>query len=606
MPQNSSFTRFWISVTTSFSIVMAGAVYGDVVGWWEFTSIPVTVILSVIWLCSLTAVFSLAIYWVIGYFEIEMSEGYAEPEHQLESVKTLSDVSITKELDNWKLRNHGDARKQVEIAHTRALMHFSTYPDLQDRCPVVSETVRTGLRNQLDLRIVIADVMHTLIADVKAEDVDGHLTSVLGSRFGPDSRDLVKQWVDEVNEGRVNLFRHATGPDRHTLESAYSVAYDAFWNVMPIEESGLPSILRSLAVGNALAEMHCRVETVIAGTLSHAVKHAGLTARSLGDELSEHGAVNDLKIVSELTDEKLLALVNESPHPRNMIPSTLEDSKLRELPTGALLIALADHLQVMRTIGSLSEDRQIEENRRTKEIFHPVAIRMGLGQIARELDDLRFKQEFPERHRSAQDLMELRVGNAEALAQSLGDYLEREGINVEVSVQESQKFPVLLNGVEEEGGTYMPHLLVSVDKCEEIRDVYYHASLWGGSESNGGPIYMNRTRHYDSSSIDFTVDRGNSNVVKIQPRTFWQYQYDEHRLAFFDCFEQRVRETPEPAKLSDEAKAIVALIYLAARQMAERMLNPTNLTYWDILFRVLREALSAIGNDWQQFVSVGR
>ncbi len=98
-----------------------------------------------------------------------------------------------------------------------------------------------------------------------------------------------------------------------------------------------------------------------------------------------------------------------------------------------IVVKLADRLHNMRTLEHLAPEKQRRISLETREIFAPLANRLGIGRFKWELEDLSFKYLEPESYRQMQKLVAERRSDREErlskLAEVLRERLERIGIH---------------------------------------------------------------------------------------------------------------------------------------------------------------------------------
>ena len=103
-----------------------------------------------------------------------------------------------------------------------------------------------------------------------------------------------------------------------------------------------------------------------------------------------------------------------------------------------VLVKLADRLHNMRTLGALKPEKQQRIARETREIYAPLANRLGIGRLKWELEDLAFKILEPEAFRDVQQQVATKRSEREerlgVTVQLLRDRLAAVGLDgVEVS-----------------------------------------------------------------------------------------------------------------------------------------------------------------------------
>lgn len=178
--------------------------------------------------------------------------------------------------------------------------------------------------------------------------------------------------------------------DVEKVRQAYKFADEA--HLGQIRRSGEPYITHPIAVAAQCAEWKLDSEALMAALLHDALEDCGVTKAELIDRFGAHVA----DLVDGLTKiDKLRFNTREESQAesfRKMLLAMARDVRV-------ILVKLADRLHNMRTLASLSRDKWSRIASETLEIYAPIAHRLGLNQVYRELQDLSFAYLHPWRSR---------------------------------------------------------------------------------------------------------------------------------------------------------------------------------------------------------------
>ena len=156
--------------------------------------------------------------------------------------------------------------------------------------------------------------------------------------------------------------------------------------------SGDPYIVHPVAVADLLRDIGASAPVIAAGFLHDVVEDTDLTA----DQLEEHFGAEVRSLVEGVTKLGGLHFTNrteaQAENLRKMFLAMASDIRV-------VLVKLADRLHNMRTLGSLKREKQERIARETREIYAPLANRLGIGRFKWELEDLAFKLLEPEAFR---------------------------------------------------------------------------------------------------------------------------------------------------------------------------------------------------------------
>jgi len=186
------------------------------------------------------------------------------------------------------------------------------------------------------------------------------------------------------------------------LESAYE--FSALAHQGQYRRSGEPYISHPLAVASILTQWHLDSQALTAALLHDVMEDADVTKSQVSERFGS--------LVAELVDgvSKLDKIEFESQaHAqaetfRKMFLAMARDVRV-------ILIKLADRLHNMRTLDVMGTDKRTRISRETLDIYAPIANRLGLNGLYRELHELAFRNLYPTRYRVLKNALEQGRGN---------------------------------------------------------------------------------------------------------------------------------------------------------------------------------------------------
>ncbi len=225
--------------------------------------------------------------------------------------------------------------------------------------------------------------------------------------------------------------------DLASLKKAYLFALDRHKDQKRV--SGEPYMVHPLLVTRQLADMHLDIVGLVTGLLHDVVEDTSVTIAEVRKEFGEEVA----RCVDGVTKLSKLNLANreerQAESVRKMLLAMVNDIRV-------ILVKLADRLHNMRTLGSLSPERQQRISAETMEIYAPIAHRLGMGKIRGELEDLAFHYLEPEASSGLLKEFEAgRVPNEQFLSgirHTVEQLLAREGIPARVEGRVKRAYSV--------------------------------------------------------------------------------------------------------------------------------------------------------------------
>lgn len=259
-----------------------------------------------------------------------------------------------------------------------------------------------------------------------------------------------------------------SGADYDDIEHA--VNYAAFKHAGQIRSgSGEPYIVHPLAVAEILLDFGLDSHTIVAAILHDVLedtdtKQADIKS-AFGTEVAE--LVNGVSRVKTLKYKSSEQENTESL--RKMFIAMAKDIRV-------IMIKLADRLHNMRTIDNMSPEHQVRKSMDTRDVYIPIAERLGLGSIKGELEDICFKYLHPKEYAEISSMLEHRLErhqkSLEIVNGELKAMIDRLGIVGDVKSRIKRKYSVYKKSIAK-GIDSIYDLLAHRVLVESVKDCYY-------------------------------------------------------------------------------------------------------------------------------------
>ncbi len=243
--------------------------------------------------------------------------------------------------------------------------------------------------------------------------------------------------ADNLGRFRSKLSAYLKPEEVARVESAYAFSDAAHRG--QFRSSGDPYVSHPLAVAGTLADWHLDPQALIAALLHDVMEDTAITKQEISDTFGKSAA--------ELVDgvSKLDRIENQSYEEaqaenfRKMLLAMARDVRV-------ILIKLADRLHNMRTLGAVPREKRRRIARETLDIYAPIASRLGLNTLYRELQELSFRHLHPLRYRVLEKAVKGARGNRREVVgkimQALRRHLPEAGIEAEVMGREKHLYGI--------------------------------------------------------------------------------------------------------------------------------------------------------------------
>ncbi|MBN1541880.1 bifunctional (p)ppGpp synthetase/guanosine-3',5'-bis(diphosphate) 3'-pyrophosphohydrolase [candidate division KSB1 bacterium] len=192
----------------------------------------------------------------------------------------------------------------------------------------------------------------------------------------------------KVYEGLIRrIKRYNPSADEKLLRKAFEFSQEA--HQAQVRKSGVPYFEHPLEVAKILTSLRMDYETVAGGVLHDVAEDTEFGIERVEKEFGTNIAVlvDGVTKISELKIQGFEA--QQAENFRKMLLSMVKDIRV-------ILIKFADRLHNMRTLEYLPEKKRQRIALETREVYAPLAHRLGLAKIKWELEDLSLKYLEPD------------------------------------------------------------------------------------------------------------------------------------------------------------------------------------------------------------------
>ncbi|MBP3872115.1 MAG: bifunctional (p)ppGpp synthetase/guanosine-3',5'-bis(diphosphate) 3'-pyrophosphohydrolase [Lachnospiraceae bacterium] len=438
----------------------------------------------------------------------------------------------------------------------------------------MAEAVNTAQKAGTELNTVL---------DVPAESGDGRRlpdSELIQIRIADASAKAMQDFTSPeelYGELVASIRKYHPSDDISMVEKAYRIASDA--HSQQKRKSGEPYIIHPLCVAIILADLELDKETIVAGLLHDVVEDTIMTEDEIREQFGPEVAllvdgVTKLGRLSYSSDK----LDTQAENLRKMFLAMAKDIRV-------IMIKLADRLHNMRTLQYMRPEKQKEKARETREIYAPIAQRLGISKIKVELDDLSLKYLEPEVYYDLVEKVSLKKGERqmfiEDIVRNVEVHISKAGIHAEIYGRAKHLFSIYKKMVNQGKTIDQIYDLFAVRIIvDTVRDCY---GALGVIHEMYKPVpgrfkdYIAMPKQNMYQSLHTTLIGPGGTPFEIQIRTF-----DMHRVAEYGIAAHwKYKEASDGKKVSTQQQEEEKLTWL--RQILEWQQESDNKEFMSLL-----------------------
>lgn len=322
--------------------------------------------------------------------------------------------------------------------------------------------------------------------------------------------------------------------------------------------SGELYVLHLLEVASTLASMQLDLDTILSGLL-HGILKTGVSfdqiAKKFGKDVA--GIVEGSTRVKEVEYNSQLA--SQAENLRKMLLAIASDVRV-------LLVRLVDRLLDMFLLDMVDREQQLHIARETMNIYAPLASRLGIDWLKRELEDHSFKFLYPEEHYELSHKMESSLDERQRYVDEVIEILHKE-------LGASSIYPLRIIGRPKHLYSIYKKLVAQNIPLERVYDkvafriivknVNECYEALGVIHANWAPVqgrikdFISVPKANNYQSIHTTVVGPHGHFIEIQIRTDEMDRVAQEGVAAHWAYKEGQKATNKDTRLFGELKKLV-------------------------------------------------
>lgn len=368
--------------------------------------------------------------------------------------------------------------------------------------------------------------------------------------------------LKEIVELRERIKKYFTEQEVEKIERALSYAKTKHEG-QERESSGDPYIIHPVSVALILLDYGIDADTICAALLHDVLEDTETKIAELKSEFG-NGVSELVNGVSRVKTLKYKSSENENSESlRKMFVAMAKDIRV-------ILIKLADRLNNMRTLDNMPGEHQVRKSLDTRDVYIPIAERLGFGSIKGELEDICFKYLYPKEYDEISKMLETRADKhqerLDLVNKELKEILTSLGVEGEVKSRIKRKYSVYkktqAKGIESIYDLLAHRVLVS-----SIKDCYF---VLGEIHNHWKPVpgrikdYIAAPKKNGYQSLHTTLLTEDGVPFEVQIRTKDMHKVCEHGIAAHWKYKNKITKSSDLDKklaflreMLEESKDIV-------------------------------------------------